>query len=109
MIDFKEYHKEKYGDIVLVFPSVDTNSNRGKKRKDSRSALKSALMSAKITKKLRFHDLRHTFAANFINAGGNIYMLQQILGHHDIKVTEIYAHLKQDVLRAEMEKIRVLR
>lgn len=42
----------------------------------------------------KFHDLRHRFAVFFLRGGGNIYALQQILGHASIKTTEIYlSHL----------------
>jgi integrase len=44
--------------------------------------------------RFRFHDLRHRFAVLYLRKGGNIYALQQILGHASIKTTEIYlAHL----------------
>jgi integrase/recombinase XerD len=44
--------------------------------------------------KFRFHDLRHKFAVDYLRRGGNIYDLQQILGHSSIKTTELYlAHL----------------
>lgn len=42
---------------------------------------------------IRFHDLRHTFASNFLMGGGKIYDLQKILGHSTVQVTERYAHL----------------
>ena len=42
---------------------------------------------------MRFHDLRHTFASNFLMGGGKIYDLQKILGHSTIQITERYAHL----------------
>ncbi len=42
---------------------------------------------------IRFHDLRHTFASNFLMGGGKIYDLQKMLGHSTIQVTERYAHL----------------
>jgi len=38
------------------------------------------------------HVLRHTFAAHFMINGGNILVLQQILGHSNIKQTMAYAH-----------------
>lgn len=38
----------------------------------------------------RFHDLRHKFAVEYLRHGGNIYDLQQIMGHSSIKTTEIY-------------------
>ena len=51
-------------------------------------------------RKVRVHDLRHSFAAHFVMNGGSIYDLKQILGHSDIKMTERYAHLAPDYLRA---------
>lgn len=44
------------------------------------------------------HILRHTFASHFMMAGGNILVLQRILGHTDIKVTMRYAHFAPDHL-----------
>jgi site-specific recombinase XerD len=36
------------------------------------------------------HTLRHTFAINFLQSGGDIYMLSRILGHSSVKTTEVY-------------------
>lgn len=44
------------------------------------------------------HVLRHTFASHFMMNGGNILVLQKILGHTDIKTTMRYAHLAPDHL-----------
>jgi integrase len=48
---------------------------------------------AGFTDLIRFHDLRHTFASQFMMKGGNVYDLQKILGHSTIGMTERYAHL----------------
>jgi site-specific recombinase XerD len=53
---------------------------------------------AQIEKTIRFHDLRHTFASQFMMHGGNLYDLQKILGHSDSKMTQIYAHLSPEHL-----------
>src|SRR5207237_7112163 len=42
---------------------------------------------------LHFHDLRHTFASQFVMAGGDLYILKEILGHKSITMTQRYAHL----------------
>jgi integrase len=55
-----------------------------------------------------WHALRHTFASHYIMSGGNILALQKILGHSDIKMTLLYAHLAPDFLEDEMNRIRFL-
>ncbi|MGT3336476.1 phage integrase [Yersinia enterocolitica] len=44
------------------------------------------------------HVLRHSFAAHFMMNGGNILVLQKILGHHDINMTMRYAHFAPEHL-----------
>ncbi|EEX94383.1 integrase family protein [Vibrio orientalis CIP 102891 = ATCC 33934] len=44
------------------------------------------------------HVFRHTFASRFMEAGGNILVLQKILGHSDIKMTMRYSHFSPDHL-----------
>lgn len=56
-----------------------------------------------------WHALRHTFASHYVMAGGNILALQKILGHSDIKMTLIYAHLAPDYLGDEMDRVRFQR
>jgi integrase len=43
--------------------------------------------------KIRFHDLRHTFASWFMIATDNIWDLKYLLGHADVQTTQRYAHL----------------
>ncbi len=45
------------------------------------------------------HILRHTFASHFIMNGGNILVLQKILGHSTLTMTMRYAHLAPDHLQ----------
>jgi integrase len=46
--------------------------------------------------RIRFHDLRHTFASRWVAAGGDIFRLQKILGHSTQHMTQRYAHLAPD-------------
>ncbi len=39
------------------------------------------------------HSLRHTCASRLVNAGVDLYVVKEWLGHSSIKVTERYAHL----------------
>ena len=45
------------------------------------------------------HVLRHTFASHFVMNGGNILVLQRILGHSSLTMTMRYAHLAPDHLQ----------
>ena len=45
------------------------------------------------------HVLRHTFASHFMMNGGNILVLQRILGHSSLTMTMRYAHLSPDHLQ----------
>ena len=59
--------------------------------------------------RIRFHDLRHTFATQFLEAGGNIKILQQILGHSSISVTmDTYSHVTDDMLNMAAEKMETM-
>lgn len=61
-----------------------------------------AQLAAGIENKITFHQLRHTFASQFVMRGGSIYDLQKILGHTSITMTQRYAHLSLDHLHNAM-------
>ncbi len=58
-------------------------------------------------RKIRFHDLRHTFASHFMMNGGNLYDLQKLLGHSEISTTERYAHLSPESLIGKTELVAI--
>jgi integrase len=56
--------------------------------------------------KSRFHDLRHTAATQMLTAGIPLEVVQKILGHTELRTTQIYAKVVQDRLKTEMEKLK---
>ena len=56
-------------------------------------------------RELKFHCLRHSFASHLVMAGVDIRTVQELLGHKDIKMTMIYAHLSPGHMAAAVEKL----
>jgi len=56
-------------------------------------AVKLAAQKTGITKLVTCHTLRHSFATHMLESGVNIRVLQELLGHKDVKTTEIYTHV----------------
>ena len=55
--------------------------------------LRVAVEAAKILKHVTSHTFRHCFATHLLHTGTNIRKIQQLLGHSDVKTTEIYTHV----------------
>jgi len=62
-------------------------------------ALRRAFLRAKriagITRRFRFHDIRHTAACTLASAGVSLQVIQRILGHTSIKMTERYVRVNE--------------
>lgn len=59
---------------------------------------KKVLRAAELNDDIHFHSLRHSFASNLVQRGVNLYVVKELLGHEDIKTTQIYSHLTQNSL-----------
>ena len=65
-----------------------------------KKTVRDAAKEIKIDSNIHFHTLRHSFASCLVQRGISIYEVSKLLGHYDIKVTEIYAHLRSEDLRS---------
>ncbi len=52
------------------------------------------------------HVLRHTFAVRFLDQTKDIYALQKLLGHTDLKVTQVYAKYSNEAVRRSFQLFR---
>jgi len=56
-------------------------------------AVKRVSKNLKMDKRVSCHTFRHCFATHLLEQGANIRQVQKLMGHNDLKTTEIYLHL----------------
>lgn len=78
-----EQGEKRAEDAVFDLPSV-THIN---------ILLKPWAKAAGIDKKFSFHTARHTFATMMLTLGADLYTTSKLLGHTDVKMTQVYAKI----------------
>ena len=56
---------------------------------------KKIIRKANLCDDIHFHTLRHSFASILVHRGVSLYVVKELLGHEDIKTTQVYNHLTQ--------------
>ncbi len=62
-------------------------------------------MAAGINKHVTFHAARHTFAVSLLSNGVDIYTVSKLLGHTQIKTTQIYSDIIDEVRKDAVHRI----
>lgn len=91
----------------LVFPGRNGKPITQVSKTFNRAVNKTGLNEGIIDKrqKVTFHTLRHTFASWLVESGVDIYTVQALMGHSDLKLTARYAHIGENSLRSAIQQI----
>ena len=81
-----------------VFPGMRYNGN-------TNYWLEKWTKAAGIERRITFHAFRRTFATGQITLGTDLYTVQKMLGHADIRMTQLYAHLVDSKKREAASKM----
>lgn len=85
------------GEALFLSERADPLTRSGLRQMVERLAISAGIDAVRSSP----HTFRHTFAVEFLRAGGNIFTLQQLLGHTDIKMTNRYVALAQADIEAQ--------
>lgn len=85
----RAYYKQ-YKPKIYVF---NGQSGGNYTARSAENIFKKALREAKINKPASLHTLRHSYATHLIEQGTDIRIVQELLGHKNIKTTQMYTHI----------------
>lgn len=95
----------------LLFPKTNQkgvavhNTRQTMSESTVQGALRRVVIQLKFTRNISIHCLRHSYATHLLEAGINLRLLQQYLGHSSLKTTSRYLHLTNAGQESAVAKI----
>lgn len=91
----REYYKI-YQPKLFLFEGEKGNQYSAR---SVQNIFRNGLEKAGINKKYSVHTLRHSYATHLLESGTDIRIIQELLGHQNIKTTQIYTHISSTNLQ----------
>ena len=103
------WHRDRYKNTEAGFrPLFPSRNGRGEKRMSRRAAhdvLKSAFEAAGLNGHLATHSLRKSFAQRLYDRTGDIFVVQEMLGHKNVSTTQKYLGVNYANVREALEEM----
>ena len=106
------WHREHYGNPIAskrpLFPSRHKSGTVPMHRQTAHAILKTAFMEAGLNGHIATHSLRKSFAQRLYDKTGDIYLVQELLGHRNISTTQKYLGVNYADAKAAVEAIALI-
>ena len=104
------WHSEQYDDTRAARPLFPSRNGQGEKRMSRRTAhdfLKKAFIGAGLNGHLATHSMRKSFAQRLYDRTGDIFAVQEMLGHRNSATTQKYLGVNYASIREALEEMAV--
>ncbi len=91
----KQVEKQKKNNQEYLFSGLKGQLST----RNIQKIMQKAVKNTGIQKDVHPHTLRHSFATHLLEAGIDIRMIQELLGHADLSTTQIYTHISTEELK----------
>ena len=108
--DLIRWHREKYGNLDVtrpLFPSRNQKGSVSMSRRTAHDVLKKAFDVAGLNGHLATHTLRKSFAQRLYVQTGDIFAVQEMLGHRNVATTQLYLGVNYASVRDALEEMSV--
>ena len=106
--DLIRWHREQYRNTRASRPLFPSRNGKGRKalsRREAHTVLKTAFLMAGLNGHLATHSLRKSFAQRLYEQTGDVFVVQEMLGHKSIATTQKYLGVDYATVRDALQKM----